>query len=149
VHTDWNWDSLSKSICISLNDNNKSAYFFDNPFTISRGTAAVRGNKPFLNGIHFFEICFKEPLYGTSIMIGLATKECCLHYENFEYCNLIGLDSNGYGLSHKGYLWHNNESKKYCEPFFDVNTSVGCLVDMYKKKIHYFINNEYMGVAFT
>jgi hypothetical protein len=36
---EWKWDSLSKSECVSLASDNKIAYFFDNPYTISRGTA--------------------------------------------------------------------------------------------------------------
>ena len=110
---------------------------------------AVRGNKPFQNGLHYFEILFKEPLYGTAICIGLGTEDCQLNYENFEYCNLVGKDSSSYGLCHKGTICHNNITKSYCDPFFDKDTVVGVLIDMAKKKIHYFINNNYMGVAFT
>ncbi len=112
-------------------------------------TLAVRGNRPFQNGLHYFEILFQEPLYGTAICVGLGTEDCQLNYDNFEYCNLVGRDSYSYGLCHKGTVCHNNESRSYCEPFFEKDTVVGVLVDMARKEIHYFINNKYMGLAFT
>lgn len=39
IEKKWNWDSDSKSECVSLTKDNRNAYFFDNPYTISRGTA--------------------------------------------------------------------------------------------------------------
>lgn len=109
----------------------------------------MRGNRPFQHGMHYFEIEFKEPIFGSAIMVGVGSEEVCLHYDNYEYCNLIGLDSNSYGLSHKGRVWHKNMSKKFCEPFFDKDTVMGVYVDMIRKKIHFFLNNVYLGVAFT
>lgn len=82
-------------------------------------------------------------------MVGLGTADCSLHYENFDYCNLVGKDSNSYGLCHKGTIYHQNMAKKYCEPFFDKETVVGVLVDFSQRKIHFFVNKQYLGVAFT
>ena len=39
VKLDWNWDEKSKSECVTLSPDLKRAFFFDNPYTISRGTA--------------------------------------------------------------------------------------------------------------
>jgi len=42
VKQELTWDPESKSECISLTDDNKCAYFFHDPYTISRGTAGIR-----------------------------------------------------------------------------------------------------------
>ncbi len=39
IENKWSWDADSKSECVSLTADNRNAYFFDNPYTISRGTA--------------------------------------------------------------------------------------------------------------
>lgn len=148
ILNEWCWDSNSKSECISLSPDNKIAYFFDNPFTISRGTAGVRGDTPLISGIHYFEVLVKEPLYGTAVMIGFGTDEVRLHYENFDYVTLIGKDSNSWGLCHKGYLWHNGTSKYYCEPFFDKDTIIGVLLNTYDRTVNYFMNGNHLGTAF-
>lgn len=39
LENEWRWDDSSKSKCITLDSDNKNACFFDDPYTISRGTA--------------------------------------------------------------------------------------------------------------
>lgn len=91
---DWLWDHESKSECVSLSEDRRVAYFYDNPYTISRGTAGIRGSEAVqdLSGIYYFEILIREPLYGTAIMIGYGTDQVKLHYGDFDYVNLIGYD---------------------------------------------------------
>lgn len=148
ILNEWYWDNESKSECISLSSDHKTAYFFDNPFSISRGTAGCRGSQPVTSGVYYFEILVKEPLYGTAVMIGYGTDEVQLHYENFDYVHLVGKDSNSWGLSHKGFMWHNGKSKHYCEPFFDKDVVIGVLLNTYTKTLEYFLDGEYLGVAF-
>ena len=104
LKTDWQWDSKTKSECVSLSEDKRTAYFYDNPYTISRGTAGIRGNEEARSGIHYFEVLVREPLYGTAVMIGYGTDEVKLHYENFDYVNLIGNDAHSWGLCHKGLI---------------------------------------------
>jgi SPRY domain-containing SOCS box protein 3 len=108
----------------------------------------VRGNQELKEGITYFEVLVKEPLYGTAVMIGVGTSDVHLHYSDFEYVNLVGKDENSWGLCHKGSIWHNNKSTSYCSPFFHKDTIVGVLYDSYKHKLHFFVNHVYMGVAF-
>lgn len=145
----WYWDTKSKSECVSLTSNNANAYFFDNPYTISRGTAGVRGNKPIESGVHYFEVLIKEPLYGTAIMIGVGTEDTKLHYDNFDYINLVGKDKNSWGICHKGTLWHDGVSKKYCEPFFEKDSLIGVFLNLHNKTMHFFLNGYYLGLAFS
>ena len=148
ILNEWSWDASCKSECISLSTNSKTAYFFDDPYSISRGTAGVRGTQPATSGIYYYEVKVTEPLYGTSVMFGYGTEETRLHYDNFDYVNLIGKDANSWGLSHKGTIWHNNKSQSYCEAFFDKETIVGVLLNTFEGTIEYFINGKCMGCAF-
>jgi len=149
IEKKWKWDCDSKSECVSLTKNNNNAYFFDNPYTISRGTAGVRGDKPVECGISYFEVLIKEPLYGTAIMIGYGTKDTKLHYDNFDYINLVGKDFNSWGLCHKGTVWHNGNYKKFCEPILEKDSLIGVFFNSHNKTIHYFLNGYYLGLAFT
>ncbi len=81
-------------------------------------------------------------------MIGVGERDTCLHYENFKSLNLIGKTEKSYGLCHKGTLWHNSISKKYCEPFFDKQTKIGVLLDLNRNTLAYFKNGIYLGIAF-
>src|SRR5579883_1559621 len=61
VQIDWKWSRDAKSECISVSDDGKAAYFFDSPYTISRGTVGKEGlshhtYKTSLSGLKFFLI---------------------------------------------------------------------------------------------
>ena len=81
-------------------------------------------------------------------MIGYGTEDVQLHYENFDYVNLIGKDANSWGLCHKGSIWHNGVYKQFCDPFFEKDTTIGVLLNVYNRTLHYFINGKYLGIAF-
>lgn len=44
----------------------------------------------FCNGEHYWEIEFVEPPYGTSVMVGLGTKQALLHSGKIQFVNLLG-----------------------------------------------------------
>lgn len=81
-------------------------------------------------------------------MLGFGTSETRLHYENFEYVNLIGNDAHSWGLSYKGFVWHNGKYKSYCQPFFDKNLRLGALINTYDGTIRFFLNGKHLGLAF-
>lgn len=114
---------------------------------MSTGTAAVRGSKAFTHGQHYWEVKLSD-IYGTSVMVGVGTQNAVLHTSNYEYVNLIGRDSQSWGLSHKGELWHNGKKRQFCEPFFD-STVIGILLDMDQGTLSFFKNKKLLGVAFT
>ncbi len=149
LQSEWIWDEEARSECVSLSPDKRTAYFYDNPYTISRGTAAIRATQPAgSSGMHYFEVLVREPLYGTAVMIGYGTDEVKLHYDNFDYVNLVGNDEDSWGLCHKGTTWHQGKSTNYCEPFFDKDTVVGVLLNANDRTLHYFMNGNYLGVAF-
>ena len=114
----------------------------------SFGTSAIRGDRPLLkNAFTYWQITISDRIFGTSIMIGIGTKDA--KTKSIGYLNLLGIDSNSWGLSHKGILWHDNCSKQFTNAF-DENkcVKIGCLFDGYKGRLAYFINDVYMGIAF-
>ena len=71
-----------------------------------------------MDGEHYWEIEFIEPPMGTSVMVGVGTKETLLHTENYQYVDLIGESEVLLCL----FLWPDNLLKSYktthlCIPF--------------------------------
>lgn len=144
IPIDIKWDAEIKSEFATISQDSKTVLFFDG--LESKGTAAARLSIPVTNGSFYFEFKVGEPLFGTAVMFGLGTEDTRLSYGNYNYVPLIGMDQNGWGLSYKGTIWHNGKYKKFCDAFFDENTCIGMLY--HNKKIHYFIDGKYKGVAF-
>lgn len=71
-------------------------------------------------------------------MFGLCTLDQQLHAN--DYCNLIGLDRNGWSLSHKGSIWHAGKQAKYTQ-LFPPNQSItlGLLFNTMRGELSYFI----------
>ncbi|CAF0973064.1 unnamed protein product [Brachionus calyciflorus] len=144
IPLDWKWDEKINSKFISVNSDLKTVVFFEG--FESKGTAGIKGNTPIESGSYYYEIKVKENLFGTAVMFGFGTEDITLNYNDYNYCNLIGLDSEGWGLSHKGTVWHDGKSRQFCDAFFEADTLIGIL--LHDKKIHYFINGQYKGIAF-
>ena len=95
----------------------------------------------------FWEIQVTDRLFGTSMMFGIATRNCNVHADSF--VNLIGSDSNGWGLSHKGILWHDSLWSKYTKPFKEnTATRIGMLYDGHRGTLTYFKDGVNLGIAF-
>ena len=81
-------------------------------------------------------------------MFGIGTKKSCLHVDSF--VNLIGSDDQGWGLSHKGLLWHNDQWISFTKPFVENKpTTIGLLFDAVEGTLSYFKDGVSLGVAFT
>lgn len=80
-------------------------------------------------------------------MIILANKQ---QLTSSSFTNLIGSDEHGWGLSHRGLLWHNGISHQYLsqpiEPLQPV--LIGLEFDADARTLSYTINNQSMGIAF-
>jgi len=82
------------------------------------------------------------------MMFGVGTDKSTLHKEAF--VNLIGSDSQGWGLSHKGILWHNDNWVSFMKPFVENRpTTIGLLFDGREGTLSYFKDGSFVGVAFT
>ena len=58
------------------------------------------------------------------------------------------MDDQSWGLSYKGTIWHNGKSQRYCEPFYNTNTKIGMLLNLYTGTLTFFKNGVNLGVAF-
>ncbi|XP_076143777.1 SPRY domain-containing SOCS box protein 3 [Alosa pseudoharengus] len=145
----WHWDAEAKSTAVQLSPCQQAVYFHTNMLLESEGSAGVRGTKGFCYGEHYWEIEFIEPPYGTSVMVGLGTKQALLHSGKTPFLNLLGMDGESWGLSYKGSLWHNGKSRKYTEAFYDKSTVIGVLLDLESGALRFYRNGISLGLAFT
>lgn len=146
IESNWSWLKAtdSDSTTILLNDNQQILF---HPRT-SSSTQVILADRPLpSSGKHYWEI-YMPSVYGTSIMFGIATKEQKLKSTSFT--NLIGMDHNGWALSHHGLLWHNGMSQSYLSK--PIETLRPCLVglefDADARTLSYTIDNQSMGIAF-
>lgn len=109
----WCWNRRDRSHEVKLyGPNLRVARFHTN---WSSGTAGVRGTRALSVGRYYWEICIGKRIFGTSMMFGVATRRARLHADTFT--NLLGEDDQGWGLSHKGLLWHNGKWSHFTKPF--------------------------------
>ncbi|XP_071797556.1 SPRY domain-containing SOCS box protein 3-like [Asterias amurensis] len=144
----WCWDGQSKSSDVQLSSNHLAAYFHIDPVEDSTGTAGVRGTQGFNEGEYYWEVIFTEPAFGTSVMVGVGTQKALLHTNNYQYIDMLGMDDQSWGLSYKGTVWHNGTCRQYCEPFYENNTKIGILLNLYAGTLTFFKNGINLGVAF-
>lgn len=81
------------------------------------------------------------------MMFGIGTAKCRLHSSSF--VNMIGENGHGWGLSHKGLLWHDNKSVEYTKPFRENKpTTIGMLYDGCNGTLTYYKDGDCLGIAF-
>ncbi|XP_056630939.1 SPRY domain-containing SOCS box protein 3 [Diorhabda carinulata] len=141
----WTWDRREKSPEVRLHGPGlRIAHFHPN---WSSGTAGVRGTKVLNNGRYFWELHLSRRIFGTSMMFGIGTKKARLHADSFT--NLLGKDNQGWGLSHKGLLWHSGRWTHYTKPFREnVPTKIGILFDGIAGTVTYYKDEKCLGIAF-
>lgn len=87
---------------------------------------------------YYWEVTVFDKTYGTSVMFGLCTKDQPLHVN--DYCNLVGLDQNGWSLSHKGLIWHGGRHAQYSDVFpANQTVTIGILFNSMRGEISYFM----------
>lgn len=80
-------------------------------------------------------------------MFGIGTDEARLHADKF--INLLGEDANGWGLSHKGLLWHGGTGLHFTKRFVENQaTKIGLLFDGVNGTLTYYKDGKCLGVAF-
>ena len=81
------------------------------------------------------------------MMFGIGTKKARLHVNAFT--NLLGEDKNGWGLSHKGLLWHGGIARNYTKRFKENQaTKIGILFDGIAGTLTYYKDDVCLGIAF-
>lgn len=90
---------------------------------------------------------FNITFFNFSMMFGIGTKDARLHANVF--INLLGEDKNGWGLSHKGLLWHDGVGVRYTKRFKEnKETKIGLLFDGINGTLTYYKDSRCLGVAF-
>ncbi|GFR05319.1 SPRY domain-containing SOCS box protein 3 [Trichonephila clavata] len=142
----WLWSKTDKSHEVRLcGENLKVVHFHP---TWSNGTAGVRGTRILNGGRYYWEIKIGHRIFGTSMMIGIGTGKSRLHVNAF--VDMLGEDEYGWGLSHKGLLWHNGNWRQYTQPFPENEaTTIGVFFDGIKGTLTYYKDGCDLGVAFT
>lgn len=164
-HDDWGWNPYHKSDEVRIyGANRETAHFHPNwsNGTVSFTTlnlllttilllqAGVRGERVLnqnASARFYWEIKISDRMFGTSMMFGIGTKKGRMHADCF--LNMIGEDEHGWGLSHKGLLWHNNQWVQFTKPFPENKpTTIGLLFDAGQGTLTYFKDGLCLGVAF-
>lgn len=141
----WTWSKRYRSKEVVLSGaNNRTVHFHPN---WSKGTAGVLGKRPLNNGRFYWELHVSQRVFGTSIMFGIGTKYARLHANSF--INMLGEDEQGWGLSHKGVLWHMGIALLYTKRFKENKaTIIGVLFDGIEGTLTYYKDGKCLGIAF-
>ena len=114
----------------------------------SNGTTGVRGTRALNGGRFYWEVNISQRIFGTSMMFGIGTKKARLHVDGF--VNMLGEDTNSWGISHKGLLWHGGKHRQYTKPFQEnVATTVGVFFDGLEGTLSFYKDNTCLGEAFS
>lgn len=142
----WSWSNVHRSYEVNISGTNGTvAHFHPN---WSKGTAGVRGIRPLNNGRYYWELQLSERIFGTSMMFGIGTEKTRLHADSF--INLLGEDTNSWGLSHKGVLWHGGVALMYTKRFKEnTPTTIGILFNGIEGTLTYYKDGVCLGVAFS
>ncbi|EDX15350.1 SPRY domain-containing SOCS box protein 3 [Drosophila simulans] len=145
VEDNWTWSKRHRSKEVVLRGpNSRTVHFHPN---WSKGTAGVQGKRSLNNGRHYWELHVSQRVFGTSIMFGIGTKSARLHANAFR--NMLGENEHGWGLSHKGVLWHEGVALLYTKRFRENQpTQIGVLFDGIEGTLTFYKDGKCLGVAF-
>jgi len=142
----WTWNLKDASHEVRLKGpKRRIAHFHPN---WSNGTAGVRGTKILNQGRYYWELNVSQRIFGTSMMFGIGTENARLHVDAF--VNMLGENNQSWGLSHKGFLWHDGQYRQYTKSFKEnISTTIGILFDGIAGTLTYYKDGVNLGVAFT
>ncbi|XP_034097389.1 SPRY domain-containing SOCS box protein 3 [Drosophila nasuta] len=145
IEDNWTWSKRFRSKEVVLSGSNlRTVHFHPN---WSKGTAGIQGKRPLNNGRYYWELHVSQRVFGTSIMFGIGTRNCRLHANAFR--NMLGENEHGWGLSHKGVLWHKGVALLYTKRFRENHpTQIGVLFDGIEGTLTYYKDGKCLGVAF-
>ncbi|XP_030383376.1 SPRY domain-containing SOCS box protein 3 isoform X2 [Scaptodrosophila lebanonensis] len=145
LEDNWTWSKRYRSKEVVLSGpNSRTVHFHPN---WSKGTAGVQGKRPLNNGRYYWELHVSQRVFGTSIMFGIGTRQARLHANAFR--NMLGENEHGWGLSHKGVLWHKGVALLYTKRFRENHpTQIGVLFDGIEGTLTYYKDGKCLGIAF-
>jgi len=115
----------------------------------SSGTAAVVGSKPLTRGWqHYWEVKFCSPVYGTDMMVGLATSKLDLASHQHSFASFLGHDSHSWGYSYHGSTQHAGTKTRYGEKW-QRGDVIGVHLDTWRGNVYFYRNGKLQGLAFN
>jgi len=139
----WSW-SQSSGGSSAVIQNRDTVLFHP---TYSSGTAAVRGDTGLVRPYHYYwEVKMVREVYGTDVMVGLATKDFNLALHSNNFASLIGCDKESWGYSFHGYRQHNGTKTDYGSGW-GIGDIVGVHYDSWRGNIQFYINRRPLGLA--
>jgi len=143
---DWTWDTTYRSQSVLLVQFNTQVIFHP---TYSSGTAAILGNTPLSSPHHhYWEVKMLSPVYGTDVMVGLATKAINTASHTHSFASLLGHDDNSWGFSYQGFVQHAGKKVAYGAKWGKGNT-VGVHYDSWRGTVEFYLDRRPLGMAFT
>ncbi|KAK0400100.1 hypothetical protein QR680_003357 [Steinernema hermaphroditum] len=117
---------------------------------LSFGTAAARVNKPLTSKtVAYWEIKVPHPLFGTSIMFGVGTKDARTTLP-ISFNDLLGEDDCSIGLNHHGKLLLSGDKYDFCNPLSSgkpEGITLGILFNGPQASISFFNEGFKLGTA--
>ena len=78
------------------------------------------------------------------MMFGIGTKNARLHVDAF--VNMLGETNESWGLSHKGFLWHDGIYRQYTKAFKEnISTTIGLYFDGIAGTLTYYKDGVNLG----
>ncbi len=118
---------------------------------MSRGCAAVRGDKPFRSNMeHYFEVELKGPFHGKARQVGIGTKNTALQSNNCDFYPLIGKDVSSWAVNYDGTKTNSGKSKKHVSVAPDKYSimKLSVLYDSYYGTLAFEVNGRSSGLAY-
>ncbi|KII63459.1 SPRY domain-containing SOCS box protein 3 [Thelohanellus kitauei] len=136
--------------------NNMDAKFEDKDTMVvfhpefSSGTEMVLGDTQFVKGnIYFWEIELLTPVYGTDMMVGIATSDINTNQYQYMFRGPLGENENSWGISYHGYTQHEGIRTKLMRLFhpsrFGDGTKFGFHLDTWQGYVEIYINGNFTG----
>ena len=143
---DWTWDAASQSPGVVLVQFNTQIMFHP---TYSSGTASIFGTKALESPHHhYWEVKMLSKVYGTDVMVGLATKAINTSSFIHSFGSLLGHDNNSWGFSYQGFVQHANRKVSYGERW-TTGSTVGVHYDSWRGSVEFYLDRRPLGIAFT
>jgi len=144
---DWTWKTHSDGVPeSSILVHDEKVIFHP---TYSSGTAAVIGDKPLSRPHHhYWEVQFTSPVYGTDVMVGLATRKVDLASHCHSFASFLGHDSSSWGYSYHGYTQHAGTKVRFGSKWGKGDV-VGVHLDTWRGQVYFYHNSKLQGLAFT
>ena len=117
--------------------------------TYSTGNAVCLGGEALNADLqHFWEIKMNHMVYGSSLMVGIATDRFDVDAVQNDFEVPLGRDDSSWGYNYNGDLHHGGVKTKKGERWMQ-GAILGVHLDRFRGTLEYYLNREPLGIAYT